>query len=488
MKIKRKRITRSKIVCTIGPATKSEDILKKLIEAGMNVARLNLSHGTHKEHAELFERIRALSDKIAIMFDIQGPKIRLGKMKDDLKYSLKMGDLFTLTSRNIEGNGDISSITYKKLPSDVKIGDLLYVNDGIICLKVLEINNNTDIKCKVLTGGEISSHKGINAPNVTITETVPTEQDIENLKFIAKLNSDYVAASFVTNADNVIRIKQILENSNADIPIISKIERPGAIKNFDAILKVSNGIMVARGDLGVEMQSENVPILQKEIIRKCNKIGKPVICATQMLDSMQYKPTPTRAEASDVFNAILDGADSVMLSGETAIGKYPLEAVKMMEKIIINAENSMPPVDLYKYDSINPSNAEILSHAGMVILREIDRHRRAQLDAIIVITRSGYTARMISKYRPNAPIFAVTYDKNTYRRLFLLWGVEAIYLPQTPSLHTITREAIKKVYEEGYIELDDTILISSGSDLVPLIKTTSISLFNVNDILTNENS
>ncbi|MHA1376894.1 MAG: pyruvate kinase [Candidatus Helarchaeota archaeon] len=483
METKRKRITRSKIVCTIGPATQSEEMIKKLIDAGMDLARLNLSHGSHEWHTANFNKIRNISEKIGVILDIQGPKIRLGKIKDDKKYFLKLGDKFTLTSRDIEGNNEIASTTYKKLPSEVKPGNLIYINDGIVGIQVIGIENGTDIKCEVIAGGEISSHKGINVPNVNITAKVPTEKDKEDLELAAKLNPEYLAASFVSSADDVNTIRNILENKGANIPIISKIERPIAIKQFDSILNATDGVMVARGDLGVEMQSENVPILQKEIIRKCNKVGKPVICATQMLDSMQWNPIPTRAEASDVFNAIFDGADAVMLSGETAVGKYPIQSVKMMEKIIINAENSMPPVDLHYYDSKSPTNSEILSHAGMIILREIEHHRKTKLDAIIVVTRSGYTARMISKYRPNVPIFAMTFSKNVFRRLFLFWGVESMYIEQKENLHEITQDAVKNVYNEGYINLDDTILISSGSDLVPHMQTTSISLFNVRDVI-----
>ncbi|MHA1384194.1 MAG: pyruvate kinase [Candidatus Helarchaeota archaeon] len=480
---KPKRITRSKIVCTIGPATSSEEMIKELIDAGMDFARLNFSHGTHESHTNTYNRIREISEKIGIIFDIQGPKIRLGKMKDNKKYFLKMGDIFTITSRDIEGNNIIASTTYKELPAEVNPGDLIYINDGIVGLNVLNIENGTDIKCEVVTGGEISSHKGINVPNVKFAAKVPTEKDKSDLRLAAKLYPEYIAASFVSSADDVKNIKNLLQDEGAEIPIISKIERPIAIRQFDSILEISDGIMVARGDLGVEMQSENVPILQKEIIRKCNRVGKPVICATQMLDSMQWNPIPTRAEASDVFNAIFDGADAVMLSGETAVGKYPLNSVKMMEKIIINAENSMPPVDLHYFDSNSPTNSEILSHAGMIILREIEHHRKAKLDAIIVVTRSGYTARMISKYRPNVPIFAITFDKTTFRRLFLLWGVEAMYIDRLKNLYEIIKTSVEEVYKKGYLELEDTILISSGSDLVPHMQTTSISLYNVKDII-----
>lgn len=484
----RKPVTRSKIVCTIGPATESEEMLEKIMEAGMDVARLNFSHGTQEEHIAQFERIRSINEKVAILIDIQGPRIRIGKMKDDENYFLNIGDILTLTSSDIEGNKDIVSISYKKLPSEVEPGNLLFINDGIVGLKVLEVLKGKNIKCEVIVGGEISSHKGINAPNVKLTAKVPTEKDTEDLKLAAKLNSDYIAASFVSSEDDIKKIRDILKEEDVEIPIISKIERPSAIKNFDSILKVSDGIMVARGDLGVEMRSENVPKLQKEIIKKCNKIGKPVICATQMLDSMEHNPIPTRAEANDVFNAIYDGADAVMLSGETAIGKYPLEAVEMMEKIIINAENSMPPVDLYYYDSENPTNVEILSHAANVIVREFERHKGAPLDAIIVITRSGFTARMVSKYRPPVPIFAITFDKNVYRRLFLYWGVEAMYLPEKPDIRTINKMAVQKVHDEGYIDINDTILITSGSDLVPQMQTSAIGIYNVKDILSPKKS
>ncbi len=486
MEGKKKRVTRSKIVCTIGPASNSEQMIRELINAGMDVARLNLSHGTHESHTETFNRIRNVSEKIAILFDIQGPKIRIGDIKDKKTYFLKLGDQFTLTSRDIEGNNEIVSVSYKKLPAEVDPGDLLYINDGLVGLKVLEVTNGTDIKCEVITGGEISSHKGINAPNVKITAKVPTEKDIADLKLAARLKPDYIAASFVSSANDVENVKKVILEEGISVPIISKIERPIAVKDFDSILEASDGIMVARGDLGVEVQSENVPGLQKNMIRKCNRVGKPVICATQMLDSMQWNPIPTRAEASDVFNAIFDGADAVMLSGETAVGDYPLESIKMMEKIIINAENSMPPLDLYQYDSKSPSNSEILAHAGLVILRLIEHHRKSKLDAIVVITRSGHTAKMISKFRPNTPIFAVTFDKAIYRKLFLLWGVEAFIIKQLSDLDSINKSAVETVYNQGYVSMDDTILISSGSDLVPHMQTTSISLFSVKDIISKE--
>jgi pyruvate kinase len=465
-------LTRSKVVATIGPASDSEETLTEMIKAGMDVARLNFSHGTHQEHIKRFDLIRSISD-IAIMFDISGPKIRTGFMeKGKESVYLNVGDEFILTTREVLGNETIASVSYENLPNDVEPGDRIFVNDGIIGLRVISIEE-TDVHCRVESGGVLSAKKGVNVPDVHLAIDIPTPQDIKDMQLAAKLASDYLAVSFVRTPEEILKVREILQDKGVEIPLIAKIEHSLGLKNFDTILEVSDGIMVARGDLGVETPPERVPLVQKDIIHKCNRYGKPVITATQMLESMTTNPRPTRAEASDVANAVLDGTDAVMLSGETAVGVYPVESVRTMERIVRNAEAAMPLRDPDYYDHGHEDVAEVIGHAIHTITKEID------VAAIITVTTGGFTARMISKYRPKKSIIAITQDEHVMRRLKLLWGVYPLKKEiQTADASQMIYSALKAVYEENLLAKEDTVVIACGSVLVPG-KTNLIGIYNI---------
>jgi pyruvate kinase len=330
----------------------------KMIEEGMDVARIKFSYGTHEENSRIAKRVKDSGGEIAVICDIQGPRIRVGRMSENVVF--KRGDRVFLTSREIIGDNENIPISYKRLSKDIKKGDKVFINDGLIGLEVLD-KAPKELSCRVLSGGLLRSYKGVNIPDLKLSESVPTEKDILDLEFIAALDVEYVAVSFVENKRVIDRVRKVLDNKGRmDIKLISKIERESALKNFEEILDASDGIMVARGDLGVETSPERVPLLQKKIIRQCNRVGKPVIVATQMLESMIFQSIPTRAEANDVFNAVLDGADALMLSGETAIGKYPLKAISIMTRIAASAETNMPKQDPSYYDSKVQTVAESL--------------------------------------------------------------------------------------------------------------------------------
>jgi len=417
-----------KIIATLGPASSSKQMIKKLIDAGVDVFRLNFSHGTHDEKGELFNRIREVNEYIGIMADIQGPKIRVGKFKNDEAYILNVGDEVKVYESEIDGGGDQTqfSIPLVGFIKSMRKGDYFYVNDGIIKIKV-KSKEKDHLIGEIIAGGLISNNKGVNIPSGELKQRVPTEKDIKDLEFIADLNPDYVAISFVSGGDDVLTVKRLLENyGNSEIKSISKIERPVALDNFDQILEVSDGIMIARGDLGVEISPDQVPIKQKELIYQCNKEGKPVIVATQMLESMTNTPVPTRAEANDIFNAVIDGTDAVMLSAETAVGKYPIESVEYMNKIATTASQNSPVRVPDDYDSDRLTHTQTLGHAIHSLAKEMEElNFRGK---ILVITRHGYGARMISKFRPPLPIIAMTPFKRTAQELNLVWGVQAFHI------------------------------------------------------------
>ena len=463
----KKKLIKSKIVCTLGPASSSREVLSKMVDAGMDCARLNFSHGTHGEHRKEIDLVREVSDMIAIMCDIQGPKLRTGEMEKPVV--LRQGERITLTSRDVTGNEKLVSVSYKRLPEEVKKGDKIFLNDGIIMLQVLEVCGE-DIECEIIAGGDLSSRKGINVPSSGITMTIPTKKDEKDLRAISKMDVEYVAASFVGSGEDVKCVREILNaRGESGIKIISKIERPVAIDNFDAILTASDGIMVARGDLGVEIRPEKVPEVQKELILKCNRESKPVIVATQMLESMIHQPVPTRAETNDVFNAVLDGADAVMLSGETSIGKYPVATVDIMNRIVENAENVMPKKDPDHYDSENQTIAEVLGHAVYTVVNEFRDQEKLDRVFILTITKGGHSARMISKYRPKVPTIAATPDKRVFRQLQLLWGVDTILfdIDARDSTETMIKKALSRAREDGYCVLDDYVITVSSSTFAP---------------------
>lgn len=453
---------RTKIVCTIGPSSESEEVLEQLINEGMSVARLNFSHGSIPEHKIKIDRIKKVRDKlrrpVAIMFDTKGPEIRLGNLKDDMEPYLNVDDEYILTTKDLIGDEKIASITYKELPKDIKKGDSILIDDGLIELKVESVTGD-EIHTKVVNGGFIKSKKGVNVPNVKLRLPSLTEKDIADLKFGVKEDIDFVAASFVRTKEDVLNIRSVLESEGMyNIQIISKIENKEGLENIDAIIEVSDGIMVARGDLGVEIPTEEVPIVQKEIIKKCNLKGKPVITATQMLDSMIRNPRPTRAEANDVANAVLDGSDAIMLSGETASGAYPVEAVKTMAKIARAMEESIDYDELLR-EKILMNDRNITNSIGKStcqIAADINA------DAIITATTSGGTSRAIAKFRPKNQIIAVTTDEKVRRQLSLTWGVEALLSEKIFSTDEVIANAVEISKSHGYVKSSDTVVLTAG--------------------------
>lgn len=473
----------SKIVCTIGRASESDEMLIRLIEAGMDIARLNFSHGDHAWHRAVCERIRRLSDRVAIMGDVQGPKLRIGHMQDDHTVILERGARFVLTSRPVIGTSEMVSVDYPPLPREVKVGNQLYLNDGLINLYVQDIVDGTDIVCEVQNGGPLSSRKGINVPQVKLSARVPTEKDRRDIKLAADIGMDFLAVSFVSSPDDLACVKEIVRAYGSDMPLISKIERHVALDHFEAILEASDGVMVARGDLAVEIPTEEVPRHQKHIISRCNQVGKPVICATQMLESMCVSPIPTRAEVSDVFNAVLDGADAVMLSAESATGAYPVETVEMMAKISLNAELTMPWRDFDRLVKDEIAYSESIGH-GISTMVEHFARRGDRVAAILAITRSGYSARMIAKYRPGIPIIAVTNKVQVARQLNLMHGIMPVILQVDLSdPASMTHTAAMQALTEHHLKEDDVILTVAAAGWAPKSHINFIGLFTVRDLL-----
>jgi pyruvate kinase len=453
---------KTKIICTIGPSSQDEGIFKELVLGGLNVARLNFSHGTHEEHKEKIDTIKkvreALNASIAIMLDTKGPEIRLWDFENG-QAELISGHEFTLTSRDVLGNEKIASVTYEQFAKDIKTGDIILIDDGLISLEVIEIIDETDIKCIVTNGGTIKNKKGINVPNVSINLPALTDRDINDIKFGIVQGIDYIAASFIRKAEDVISIRRILEEEDAGhIMIISKIENRQGVENIDEIIEVSDGIMVARGDLGVEIPAEEVPLVQRMLIKKCNDAGKPVITATQMLDSMIRNPRPTRAEVSDVATAIFEGTDAIMLSGETASGSYPVEAVKTMGRISLMIEKSLDYEEMLasKSSGSNHSITDSISYATCKSCLDL------KASAIISATSSGYTAAAVSKFRPVAPIIAVTQSQQVMRKLALYWGVYPIEIERLYSTDDIIEKSVNKALELGYLENGDLTIITAG--------------------------
>ncbi|KNF09132.1 pyruvate kinase Pyk [Gottschalkia purinilytica] len=453
---------KTKIVCTIGPASESESILEKLMVSGMNVTRLNFSHGKHEEHQARIDTIKKVREKldlpVAIMLDTKGPEIRTRDFENGC-VELQDGQEFTLTTREIMGNENICSITYEGLPEDISAGDKILIDDGLIELEVEEIIDNTDIKCIVRNGGPVKNHKGVNAPGVKINLPSTTNKDVEDIIFGIKNEVDFIAASFIRKASDVISIRKVLEDNDGDnIQIISKIENREGVENIDEIIEFSDGIMVARGDLGVEIPAEEVPLVQKMIIKKCNELGKPVITATQMLDSMIRNPRPTRAEVTDVANAILDGTDSIMLSGEAAIGKYPVEAVKTMTNIALKIEESINYSELLRSKSIGKDTTvtNAISHATCGTAQDLGA------SAIVTPTSSGYTARAISKFRPKSPIVATTPKKDVMRKLAIVWGVYPILSESADTTDDLIDLSVECALEKGYVKQGDLVVITAG--------------------------
>lgn len=453
---------KTKIICTMGPTTNDREILKKLAENGMDIARFNFSHGSHEEHKGRIDMLKSIREEvgrpIAILLDTKGPEIRTGVFKDGNKVKLEEGQIFTLTTEEIEGDCNKVSITYDGLPEDVEIGKRILIDDGLIELEVKNIID-TEIVCTVINGGELGQRKGVNVPNVPVRLPALTQKDKEDIIFGVEQGVDFIAASFVRSAEGIIEIKALLKECKAPhIPVIAKIENGEGIKNIDEILHCADGIMVARGDLGVEIPAQELPYLQKMLIQKCNDNFKPVITATQMLDSMMRNPRPTRAEVTDVANAVYDGTDAVMLSGETANGKYPVEALQMMVEIVKNAEGHLD-YDMLLAKAQEKRKKSISSAIGY---SSVATATSLNAKCVITPTVGGVTARVVSKFKPKALIVGVTPSEETLRRMQIYRGVYPIKSIPHNSTEEICEEAVNLTKAKGMVEVGDIVVVTAG--------------------------
>ena len=463
---------KAKIVCTIGPASMRPEALTAMTEAGMDVARLNLSHGDFEAHRRVAENLRDIGS-VAILVDLPGPKIRIGRVDGSVR--LVPRDRVHFTTRDVLGNRDEVSVSHPGLPLEVSVGGSIYINDGLIEMRVVSIDESLEgFTGQVVSGGEITSFKGINAPGAQLSMRPPTEADLEGIAFGAEF-CDWFAASFVRERGDIEGVKKAIEEAGGDQPVISKIEHREAVENIDEIVEASDGVMVARGDLGIEVPSWEVPLIQKRIIERCNEAGKPVIVATQMLESMMVNPRPTRAEASDVANAILDGADAVMLSEETAMGLFPVEAVKVMNKITQTVEEKAPRAKQERM--VEGSVPDVIGQLASQAARAVGPA------AIIVVTRSGFSARMVSKHRPRTPILSVARSPNVNRRARLYWGVEPLDVEWADDRNELLVRAVRESVEAGHLARGDSVMIVSGSPLEAPGGTSALEILSVEDIL-----
>jgi pyruvate kinase len=473
---------KTKIVCTIGPASESPEMLEALIRAGLDVARLNFSHGTYDEHRARIERIREAAKKVGkhvgIMLDIKGPKIRTGKIQGG-EVELKEGDTITLTIDEVEyGTKERVSISYEGLVDDVYPGAPIRIDDGLIGLVVERVEGH-DIVCKVTNGGVLKDRKGINVPGVTLRIPGITEKDVADIKFGIEQGVDFIAASFVRKAADVLEVRKLLEEHGYHADIIAKIETQEGLERLEEIVEVADGIMVARGDLGVEIPTEEVPLAQKRMIALCNRAGKPVITATQMLDSMQRNPRPTRAEASDVANAIFDGTDAIMLSGETAAGRYPLEAVRTMAQIAERAERALEQSEVQNrhITAVDRTVTDVIGHAVQSMASELG------VGAIVTATTSGHTAKMISKHRPSARIVAATPKEEVARRLTMVWGVYPVVVKDATATDEVLETAVNGALDAEYVKHGDLVIIIAGVPVGQQGTTNLIKVHTIGDVL-----
>ncbi|MCB6346680.1 pyruvate kinase [Enterocloster lavalensis] len=453
---------KTKIICTMGPNTNDKNIMMELAKNGMNVARFNFSHGDYNEHMERLELLKEVRKEldipVAALLDTKGPEIRTGLLKDGKKVTLKDGQTFTLTTREVVGDDHIGHINYSGLNEDVSAGNKILIDDGLIELDVVEVKG-TDIVCKVANGGELGEKKGVNVPNVKIKLPALTDKDKEDIVFGVKQGFDFIAASFVRTADCIREIKDILEAHGSSMKVIAKIENAEGIENLDAIIEASDGIMVARGDMGVEIPAEKVPYIQKMIIRKCNEQCKSVITATQMLDSMIRNPRPTRAEVTDVANAVYDGTDAVMLSGETAMGKYPVEALKMMATIVEDSESHLD-YEAYRRRKVSKTNTQNISNA--VCFASVSTAHDLGAQAIIAPSITGFTTLMLSKWRPSAQIIGMSPSMATVRQMQIQWGVVPVWSRRADSTDELIENSMEELKNRKMLELGDLVVITAG--------------------------
>jgi pyruvate kinase len=451
---------RTKIVCTIGPSSSSPETLKALIQAGMNIARLNFSHGSHEEHAKVISHLktvsRELETRVPILQDLSGPKMRIGKFTRE-KVELLPHSEFDLTSRDVIGDEKSVSVNTPELIESLKSGDRILLADGELELEVITVTKTT-AKCEVVVGGELTSNQGINAPGISLKKPVPTDKDIEDLIFGIKQGVDWVAQSFVRGADDLKALRSIIKQNGADIPIIAKLEKREALDDLDRIIQEADGVMIARGDMGLEMPIQEVPLIQKEIIKKANRAGKPVITATQMLESMIWNPRPTRAEVADIANAVFDGTDALMLSGETAVGKYPVQAARMMAEVALATEDKIDYIELFKRRPVRLRDDvhEAMAHAACQTALEIGAN------VIICCTRSGQTARLVSKFRPHANIAVASPYENVLQQSVLLWGTYPIKIELAEDTDEMIDQAKKATLESGLASTGDRVVVVAG--------------------------
>ncbi|MDT0264699.1 pyruvate kinase [Streptomyces sp. DSM 44915] len=452
---------RSKIVCTLGPAVDSFENLKALIDAGMNVARFNFSHGSHEEHEERYHRLRKASEEtgraIGVLADLQGPKIRLETFANG-PVELTRGDEFTITTEDVPGDRTICGTTYKGLPGDVAKGESILINDGNVALQVLEVDGPR-VRTIVIEGGVISDHKGINLPGVAVNVPALSEKDVEDLEFALRLGADLVALSFVRNADDVRDVHRVMDRVGRRVPVIAKVEKPQAVENMEEVVLAFDGVMVARGDLAVEYPLERVPMVQKRLIDLCRRNAKPVIVATQMMESMITNSRPTRAEASDVANAILDGADAVMLSAESSVGRYPIETVKTMSKIVVAAEDELLSRGLQPL----VAGKKPRTQGGSVARAAAEMADFLNAKTLVAFTKSGDTARRLSRYRAVQPILAFTTEASTRNQLTLSWGVETFVVPLVSHTDEMVELCDAELSRLNRYETGDTMIITAGS-------------------------
>ena len=467
---------KTKIICTVGPSTDNVELLRKMMLAGMDLARFNFSHGNHEDHSKRLQLVRRAAEEagkvIATIADTKGPEMRLGMFAES-KIELNEGDDFCLTTEDYLGDRHMAHVNYAGLPQEVEIGSNILLADGLLSLKVVRIDG-CKIYTKVVNGGELSSRKRVACPGIELKLPFLSEQDKADILFAVEHDMDYIAASFVQKADDVIAIRKVLEEAGSSIGIISKIENEAGVQHIDEIIGVSDGIMVARGDLGVEIPTEDVPLVQKDIIARCNKAGKPVITATQMLESMINSYRATRAEASDVANSIFDGSDVIMLSGETASGKYPLEAVQTMAKIAVRTENALDYVHIFQKKGISERihSTDAISHATVQIAQELEAN------AIMSITESGYTARLVAKYRPKAHVLGVSPKEESLRRMSLYWGVTPLKGENKASTDALIEASLKNALAAGLIKKGDSLVVTAGMNVGKVGSTNLIQVVN----------
>lgn len=467
---------RTKIVCTLGPSSNTEEKIDELVRNGMNIARINFSHGTHEQNGKVIDHVRRVADRydlsVPILADLQGPKIRIGTMKEG-GQEVEAGDYVTLTTEEIEGTSEIIPVDYKGFVDDAVEGNKVLIDDGLLELKVVKKEGDS-LVAQVIVGGMLKSRKGLNLPDVDISMASLTEKDIEDLKFAVSKNADYIAMSFVRSADDIQDVISRVRAEGSNAGIIAKIEKPEAVEVIDEIIEESDGIMVARGDLGIEIASEKVPMVQKNIIDQCRQAGKPVITATQMLDSMIHNPRATRAESSDVANAVLDGTDAVMLSGETAAGDYPIESIKTMDKICRSVEGNAPHI----YNSLSYRKPEwkekqiieSLAYSCVLLARNVDAR------VISTITHSGSTARRIAKFRPRVPIIAFTESEEVRRQLGLVWGVRPVIIDEIFDTDRSVKLMEEYLNKKGHVNVNERAIIATGMPIAKKGRTNMIKV------------